>query len=176
MSAADRKGLTPDQLALQAFLSTPAGRELHELIHQEREGHLRAQAEEAEREAREAVDRQIEATLAAEREAFDQAGLVEFNGTDAMGHTSVRYSQQPVVLLNSFAHPSALVASALARAERAQAFARVFEQSELVSHGHDLQTGTYTLARMIEEVVDLLQVALDHKGISGAPVSAMQAT
>lgn len=132
-------------------------------------------AERARREAAEAKELAVKAMLSAESEAFSEAGLVAFDGSDAKGHVPMRYHEQTVVLLNPHAHPSALLATTLARAERAQAFARILEQSDLVQQDGHLEAGTYTLARMIEEVVDLLQVVQEHDAIRQAPPSAMSA-
>jgi len=126
-------------------------------------------------ESFEAETRSIASALSAEREAFSAAGLTPLDASDTQGHTPIRYHDQAVMLVNSNAHPGALMATALARAERAQAFARVLEQFEIVRHDRDLEAGTYTLARMIEEVVDLIQVAREHTAIVGAPPSAMRA-
>lgn len=176
MNRPDRIELTPDQRALQRFLETPAGSQLKKVIALEQDSFARVRAERAERGARESEENTIKATLSAESSAFGAAGLVSFNSSDAMGHTPMRYYQQPVVLLNSGAHPAALLATALSRAERAQAFARVFSQSEVLGADRDAADGAYTLARMIEEVVGVLQVALEHQGVRGAPVSALSAT
>lgn len=128
---------------------------------------------ERERKAQEAADGIAKAALAAERAAFELAGLRPSNGDDV--NMTMPRDCQPVVLLNTNAHPSALVATALARAERAQAFARTIERYEMMAGEKESQEGAFTLARMIEEVVDLLSVILDHKGVRHAPLSTMRA-
>lgn len=134
-----------------------------------------ARSERAERrEAENAADRAIESALSAELQACEQAGLMPLPGSDAEACTPVLYSRQPVVLVNMSAHPSSLVATALARAQRAQAFARVFEQSPIVDG--DAEAAAFTLARMIEEVVAVLNVAVEHRGIIGASSSTMLAS
>lgn len=118
----------------------------------------------------------VNSALACERAAIKQAGLKPINGVDAeYNMPNGLYHRQPVLLMNTQAHPSAIVATILARAERAQAFARVAERSEMMAGDKDAQEGAFMLARMIEEVVDLLGALADHDSVRNAPPSTMLA-
>lgn len=173
MSRPSKSNAPAEPLDAQQFLKTDLGRSLLEIAREMHANDAQAAAREADRQAREASDRTIESALCAEREALATAGLVSLNGTDTEGHIPSRYYRQPVVLLNTNAHPSALVAAALARAERAQAFAQIFEQmTDLDNYS---EAAAFALARMIEEVVGVLQAAVGHSGVINSPTSTVRA-
>jgi hypothetical protein len=88
---------------------------------------------------------------------------------DESGLSAAPYTDQPALFVNRDAHPSVLVASALARARRAAEFSLVLENcGDAVS----LRAASAALTRMIEEVVELLRVVADHPAVECAPASA----
>jgi hypothetical protein len=129
-------------------------------------------ARQADAEAQSTTDHAIDAQLELETKAFDAAGLVTLNGIGGEWHAPTRYWEQPVILLNTRAHPAALLSVALSRAERVQAFARTLKLSPELDA--DAADAVSALTRMIEEVVSVLEVAVEHDGVLGAPTSTTE--
>jgi hypothetical protein len=161
--------MTTDRKQLAEFAATAIGREFIELA---RNAEVGAAQRQQDSDAAAAAQDAVDAELRTQREALEAANLFSFGNVDGEGHCCVQHSRVPVVLLNHAAHPAALVSTALARAERVQAFARVLEESDGL--GGDDAAAAYTLARMIEEVVDVLRATVSHDGIMRAPISTMQ--
>lgn len=167
---------TKAELKKAAIFGAQLGPDLLDLAKEFRAGEAARAAQARERQARELAQQRIESALKAEAQAFEDAGLLNFDSIDAQAYTPVIYQRQPVTLINTNAHPSALLATALARAERVQAFARVLEQSDVLGEDRDAKDGAYTLARMAEEVVEVMVLLAEHRGIRDVPLSTMQAT
>jgi hypothetical protein len=161
--------MTTDRKELEEFAATAIGREFIELA---RNAEVGAAQRQQESDTAAAAQEAVEAELTLQREALEAAKLFPFGNGDGEGHCWVQHSRVPVVLLNHAAHPAALVSTALARAERVQAFARVLEQSEGLTGDH--ADAAYTLTRMIEEVVDVLRATVSHDGIMRATISTVQ--
>lgn len=102
----------------------------------------------------------------AEIRAFGAAGLEPLSASDAQGYHVGADFGQAALYINTQASARTLVCDGLARAERCRSIAGILEVS---IDDKDTGDAAYTLARMLEELVDVLTVASTHNTIRNAP-------